>query len=137
MRYKSYTAIEFGVANGAGLMNMAEIAGRVTKATGVDIKLVGFDSGSGMPPPLDYRDHPDIYRQGDFPMQDYEQLRCKLPANSQLIIGDISKLLVHFFRHYSRIALLDMLLLTSITTPVLLNVSKFFLAPQIFIYRRC
>jgi len=24
--YKSYTAIEFGVANGAGLMNMAEIA---------------------------------------------------------------------------------------------------------------
>jgi hypothetical protein len=89
--YKSYTAIEFGVANGAGLMNMAEIAARVTKATGVDIKLVGFDSGSGMPPPLDYRDHPDIYGQGDFPMQDYEQLRRKLPANSQLIIGDISK----------------------------------------------
>jgi hypothetical protein len=89
--YESYTAIEFGVANGAGLMNMAEIAGRVTKATGVNINLVGFDSGRGMPPPLDYRDHPDLYGQGDFPMQDYEQLRRKLPANAQLIIGDISE----------------------------------------------
>jgi hypothetical protein len=89
--YQSYTAIEFGVANGTGLMNMAEIAGRVTKATGVDIKVVGFDSGKGMPPPLDYRDHPDVYRQGDFPMQDYEQLLRRLPPNTQLIIGDISE----------------------------------------------
>jgi len=49
--HKSFTAIEFGVANGAGLMNMVSIAEKVTKCTGIDINLVGFDSGSGMPPP--------------------------------------------------------------------------------------
>ncbi len=35
--YSAITAVEFGVANGAGLLNMAEIAKHVTKATGVRI----------------------------------------------------------------------------------------------------
>jgi hypothetical protein len=30
------------------------------------VSVVGFDSGVGMPPPLDYRDHPDLYQQGTF-----------------------------------------------------------------------
>jgi hypothetical protein len=89
--YKSYTAIEFGVANGAGLMNMAEIAGKVSKATGIRIELAGFDSGSGMPPPLDYRDHPDCYDRGDFPMQNYDLLRERLPATTRLIIGNAAE----------------------------------------------
>lgn len=49
--YSAITAIEFGVANGAGLLNMAAIAREVTKSTGVNIDLVGFDAGNGMPPP--------------------------------------------------------------------------------------
>src|SRR5579863_9566095 len=89
--YKAYTAVEFGVANGAGLLNMAEIAGKVTKATGVKIELVGFDLGGGMPPPFDFRDHPDCYMQGDFPMQDYDRLRERLPATSKLIIGNVAE----------------------------------------------
>ncbi|HEX6540019.1 MAG TPA: hypothetical protein VF155_12655 [Candidatus Dormibacteraeota bacterium] len=41
------TLVEFGVASGAGLMNMAYIAERVTLETGVAFKLFGFDTGAG------------------------------------------------------------------------------------------
>jgi hypothetical protein len=65
---KSITVIEFGVAAGAGILNICHVAKRVTAATGVEINIVGFDTGLGMPPPESYRDHPDLYAQGDFPM---------------------------------------------------------------------
>jgi hypothetical protein len=57
---KTITLIEFGVAAGAGLMNICRIAGRTTKATGVKFRVVGFDTGEGMPLALDYRDNPDL-----------------------------------------------------------------------------
>src|SRR5687767_14259572 len=65
---KTVSVIEFGVATGAGLINMARIAGEVTRVTGVEFKLYGFDTGKGMPPARDYRDHPDMYAHGDFAM---------------------------------------------------------------------
>ena len=89
--YSAFTAIEFGVADGAGLMNMAEIARKVTKATGIKIELIGCDTGAGLPPPVDYRDHPDFYRHGGHAMQDFNQLRAKLPAWARLVIGDIAE----------------------------------------------
>lgn len=84
------TLIEFGVASGAGLLNMAYIAERVTRATGVRFHVYGFDTGRGMPPAEDYRDHPDIYSPGDFPM-DFAALRASLPANTELILGDVAE----------------------------------------------
>jgi hypothetical protein len=48
---KRLTLVEFGVANGAGLMNICSIAARVTKATGIEFNVFGFDTGKGMPPP--------------------------------------------------------------------------------------
>ena len=84
----SVTVIEFGVASGAGLLNMAEIASRVTLETGVKFKIIGFDTARGMPPPVDYRDHPDLYREGDFRM-DEEVLRRSMPSNVELVIGDL------------------------------------------------
>jgi len=81
--------VEFGVAAGAGLMNMAEIARRVTRVTGVQFQLYGFDTGAGLPPPSDYRDHPDLYQQGECGM-DVEALRNALPPNAQLVLGDLA-----------------------------------------------
>ncbi|MGA3265628.1 MAG: hypothetical protein ABSE16_02270 [Verrucomicrobiota bacterium] len=81
--------IEFGVASGTGLLNMARIASRVTRVTGVGFKLYGFDSGQGMPPARDYRDHPDLYQQGDYVMN-RDALKKVLPANVQLIIGEVA-----------------------------------------------
>lgn len=85
------TVIEFGVANGAGLLNICEIASKVTKATGVRFNIAGFDTGRGMPPPIDYRDHPEFYQAGWFPMEAPERLRGALPPNAELIIGDIAE----------------------------------------------
>jgi hypothetical protein len=84
------TAIEFGVANGQGLMNICDIARKVTAETGVQFDIVGFDGAAGMPPPRDYRDHPEYYKRGDYPMQNPAALRSALPKNARLILGDIS-----------------------------------------------
>lgn len=84
------TAIELGVANGAGLVNMCSIAARVTKVTGVSFDIVGFDSGKGMPPPKDFRDHPEFYGPGDFPMENRKALQERLPTNAKIVIGDVS-----------------------------------------------
>lgn len=88
--FKRVTAIEFGVANGAGLLNMCSLAEKITKATGVSFNIVGFDGGSGMPAYKDYRDHPEAYQPGWFPMQSPELLRSKLPENAGLILGNIA-----------------------------------------------
>ena len=69
MGLKRFTAVEFGVASGAGLMNMCKIAERVTKTTGIEVDIVGFDNATGMPEPVDYRDHPEYYSPGDYPME--------------------------------------------------------------------
>jgi hypothetical protein len=96
--HTAITIIEFGVAAGAGLINMCELAQRVSKATGVQINVVGFDSGTGMPPPLDYRDHPEYYQAGDFPMN-HEALRARLPPNGELILGQLQDTVADFRDH--------------------------------------
>ena len=97
---REVTIIEFGVAAGSGLLGMCDLARRVTEITGVAIKVVGFDSGSGMPPPVDYRDHPDLYQAGDFPM-DQEALRKKLPGNARLLIGELGDTVPRFLAELS------------------------------------
>lgn len=86
--YRKITIVEMGVAGGAGLLNMCRIAERTTAATGIEIRVVGFDTGAGMPPAVDYRDLPEHFQQGDFPME-FDKLRAALPANAELIIGDV------------------------------------------------
>jgi hypothetical protein len=80
--------VEFGVASGTGLMNLSAHARRVRKATGVNVQVHGFDTGRGMPPAVDYRDHPELYQEGDFPMQE-EALRAALPEGTFLHIGPL------------------------------------------------
>ena len=89
--YKKVTIVELGVASGAGLLTMCRIAERTTKATGIEFRIVGFDGGKGMPPAIDYRDHPEMFQQGDYPMSDFEGLKRALPANAELIIGDVGE----------------------------------------------
>jgi len=91
----SLTVIEFGVADGEGLLNLCALARRAEKSTGVNIRVVGFDSGAGMPPPLDYRDHPELYLQGDFPMNQ-KALRAALPPTAELKIGPLSQTVADF-----------------------------------------
>lgn len=83
------SAIEFGVAGGQGLLTLQEEAEAVERETGVSIKVYGFDYGGGLPSMTgDYRDHPDYWKVGDFPM-DKEALRGKLSLRTRLILGDV------------------------------------------------
>ncbi|HEY0104787.1 MAG TPA: hypothetical protein VGB91_01795 [Rhizomicrobium sp.] len=95
--YDKLTLLEFGVASGTGLLNICHIAERVTRETGIQFRIVGFDTGTGMPPPVDYRDLPEIYQEGDFPM-DIERLKAALPANCELVLGPIAQTLPAFLK---------------------------------------
>ncbi len=93
----SFTAVEFGVAGGEGLLNLCMLAERVKAATGVQVRIAGFDTGQGMPPPVDWRDHPEQFGTGDFPM-DQERLSRRLPSNCRLILGPVEETVPKFVR---------------------------------------
>jgi len=88
--YKRVSIFEFGVAAGAGLINLQEIARRVTRVTGVGFDIYGLDMGSGMPQPKSYKDHPELYQVGDFPMN-AQKLAALLGNDAKLILGPISE----------------------------------------------
>ena len=92
---KKLTIIEFGVANGVGLINLSKICKRLTKIYGVEYQIYGFDTGEGMPDPIDFRDHPELYKSGDFKM-DQKKLKEILPENCHLVIGEVKETIKEF-----------------------------------------
>ena len=82
------SVIEFGVAGGNGLIALEEISTEVATLFGIDIDVYGFDTGAGLPRPEDYRDLPNLYRDGGFRM-DEAKLRARL-KRATLILGDVS-----------------------------------------------
>jgi len=91
---KKIIIIEFGVASGAGLFNLALIAKRLSAELCVDYEIIGFDTGKGMPHPIDYRDHPEKYGFEDFPPLGLRPE--ELPEKTRLIIGDIASSLPEY-----------------------------------------
>ena len=77
--------IEFGVAGGNGLVSMELAADRIEKLLGVGIDVYGFDTGSGLPKPQDYRDLPNLWTEHAFAM-DVPKLKARL-KRSRLVFG--------------------------------------------------
>jgi hypothetical protein len=90
------TLIEFGVFTGHGLLDLEAIAAEVEPATGVGLDIVGFDSGQGMPEPLDYRDMPYVWQKGFFKI-DVEAVGKQL-ERSELILGDVGETVHEFVK---------------------------------------
>jgi hypothetical protein len=90
LNFSKITVIEFGVANGRGLLAMVKYADKIAAALNIEIQVIGFDSGEGMPKHEGYKDHPELYVQGDFPMQDPTNLRKLLPDTARLIIANLN-----------------------------------------------
>ena len=88
--------IEYGVASGRGLLILEDYASEIEKILGVRIDIFGFDLGSGLPKPEDYRDLPYHWKEGFFSMNE-EKLKPKL-KKAKLIIGDIQSAAKDFFQ---------------------------------------
>lgn len=83
------TVIEFGVAGGNGLVELERIAGYVEHSSSVGIDVFGFDTGEGLPQPQDYRDLPNLWNEGYFPMEP-ERLKAGLRSAS-LLLGPVAE----------------------------------------------
>lgn len=88
------SAVEFGVAGGAGLLALEAVAAAVEKKTGVGIDVIGFDTGVGLPKPEDYRDQPNMWFEGQLPMN-RAALEAKL-TRATLQIGPVRETLPYF-----------------------------------------
>ncbi len=73
------------------LERCSEIIDRMI-GTGIDV--YGFDTGQGMPKPIDIRDLPNLYAEGDYPM-DVEALKAKL-RKARLALGPLRETIPPF-----------------------------------------
>ena len=85
----SVTVCEFGVATGNGLVAMIDLASRITPETGVTFRIVGFDTGEGLPEVGGYEDHPELWSSGDFAMVNKDELTKRIAGRAELRFGDI------------------------------------------------
>jgi hypothetical protein len=93
---REISVVEFGVACGAGLMLLQDFARQVEAETNVSIKVIGFDSGSGLPELSgDHRDHPDAWLPMDYPMN-VQSLRQRLTSRTELVLGDVKTTVPEF-----------------------------------------
>jgi hypothetical protein len=81
------SVLEFGVAGGNGLVALETVAAEAERTLGVSVRVYGFDTGEGLPPPRDHRDAPFLVKGGDFPM-DQDALRSRL-RRAELVLGDV------------------------------------------------
>jgi hypothetical protein len=88
------SVVEFGVAGGNGLVALERIAERVEQTVGIGVDVYGFDSGGGLPPPVDYRDCPNLWSSGYFPM-DKEKLQKRL-RRAELVLGLVEETVPRF-----------------------------------------
>jgi hypothetical protein len=94
---RQFTAIEFGVAGGNGLVAMQQYAMNVERIWNVSIQVVGFDTSTGLPPPTDPRDCPFAFRGGEFTM-DEVKLRARL-RGAELWLGEVAETIGTFASH--------------------------------------
>ena len=94
--YARISVIEFGVAGGSGLLSLERVAELVEQTIGIAIDVYGFDAGKGLPKPVDYRDVPYMWEEGDFSM-DERELRSRL-KRAQLRLGLVNQTVPEFIQ---------------------------------------
>jgi hypothetical protein len=88
--HNKLAAVEMGVAGGAGLLSLCQAAAFFRDVMDMDIRVYGFDNATGLPKLHGYKDHPELWQQGEFLMHSEARLREKLPDFAELIIGDVA-----------------------------------------------
>jgi hypothetical protein len=92
------SAIEFGTASGAGLVEMEKAAKLIFRETGVNIEIYGFDLMSGLPETGDYKDQIYFWPPGLFNVTSDKFLK-KLKV-TKIVMGDVSSTTHSFIEMY-------------------------------------
>jgi hypothetical protein len=87
--HKAMTVIELGVAGGDGLLSLCQHRRDIQKQFGLEIVVVGFDTGTGLPVSDDTRDLLYCWPAGSFEM-DRNALEKRLDGQAQLVLGDLA-----------------------------------------------
>jgi hypothetical protein len=88
------SVIEFGVAGGRGLLALEQASRHAGDAFGVGIDVYGFDSGRGLPKPADFRDCPNLFLEGQFPLEESRLLPSL--ERAKLILGLVDETVPEF-----------------------------------------
>lgn len=88
--YSAVTVAELGVAGGNGLVCLCEHREAIRRTLGIDVKVVGFDAGSGLPESSDPRDVLYFWPAGSFEM-DRGALEKRIAGRASLVMGNISQ----------------------------------------------
>jgi len=88
--YKALTVIEFGVAGGNGLVCLCRHKQEIQKDLGIEILVVGFDTGTGLPASQDSRDLLYLWPAGSFEM-DRAALEMRLGGCASLVLGNVGE----------------------------------------------
>jgi len=137
-QYPAFSALEFGVAGGNGLICAQWHARAIAKIFGLTIELYGFDTGRGLPPLLDYRDLPHVFGPDYYAMDDQSLLRERLNG-AQLVIGDIRETVPTFLDQF-RPAPIGVMLIdvdtyhSALAALNLLNQSEEYFLPRVQMY---
>ena len=89
LNYKKISAIEFGVASGNGLVAMEKHALEMSKIFEMEVEVVGFDIGSGMPASSNYKDIPFWFAPGYF-VVDTKAVESRL-SKAKYYVGDVAE----------------------------------------------
>jgi hypothetical protein len=89
--YTSITALEFGVASGNGFRSLKQYATNFGPKFGINIVVKGFDTGTGLPSPQDYRDHCELWQSGEF---------SSILNDSDIIYGNVKQTIPEFVASY-------------------------------------
>jgi hypothetical protein len=66
------------------------LAEQIEPLTGIGFDIVGFDTGEGLPQLHGYKDHPELWVQGDFAMANRDELIASLRGKARIEFGDIA-----------------------------------------------
>lgn len=100
--YNKITAIEFGVGEGGGLIALINAAEYFRRACNIEIEVYGFDTCSGLPTLDGYKDHPEVWQQGQFKTPNPQALLDILPDWAHLVIGDINETVLEFIEEFKQ-----------------------------------
>jgi len=135
--YKKISVLEYGVAEGSGLLSLEKYTEEIEKILDIEIEIYGFDTGKGLPKVDNYKDLPYHWKEGFF-LMDQSKLEKKL-RKAKLVIGNIEKTSQDFFKNYNPAPIgavihdFDLHSSTKIALDMMIGNKNFFL-PRVFSY---